>query len=78
MNEGGGLGAQLRHCLDCFDCLFRGLRSGRVDYDGRERDTRTEADMDRGRDPLAEVARVLREEIAKLADRDLEVRWTNP
>ena len=34
--------------------------------------------MDRGRDQLAEVARVLREEIAKLADRDLEVRMDEP
>jgi hypothetical protein len=38
------IGPHLRHCLDHFTCLLRGLDSGRVDYDGRDRDTQLESD----------------------------------
>jgi hypothetical protein len=38
------IGPHLRHCLDHFTCLLRGLDSGTVDYDGRERDPRLEND----------------------------------
>ena len=34
----GGVGAHVRHILDHYDCFLRGVESGRVDYDQRERD----------------------------------------
>jgi uncharacterized damage-inducible protein DinB len=36
------LGAQLRHCLDFYQCFLRGVKNGKVDYDLRERDEITE------------------------------------
>jgi uncharacterized damage-inducible protein DinB len=38
------IGPQLRHCVDHFTCLLRGLEGGLVDYDARDRDERTERD----------------------------------
>lgn len=32
-----GIGAHLRHCLDFYGCFLRGINSGRIDYDWRER-----------------------------------------
>jgi len=38
------VGPQLRHCLDHFLCLLRGVESGAVNYDARDRDPRLEED----------------------------------
>ena len=38
------IGSHMRHCLDYFGCLIRGLELGEIDYDARERDPRTAAD----------------------------------
>ncbi|MCG3198431.1 MAG: hypothetical protein GHCLOJNM_02931 [bacterium] len=46
----GSVGAHLRHCLDHFACLFRGLECGAVDYDQRERDPLLEQDPERFRE----------------------------
>lgn len=40
----GTIGGHLRHCLDHFSSLLRGLDSDLVDYDHRERDPRIESD----------------------------------
>ncbi|MBL9174885.1 MAG: hypothetical protein JNL10_15210 [Verrucomicrobiales bacterium] len=40
----GTMGGHLRHCLDHFTSLLRGLDSDLVDYDHRERDPRIERD----------------------------------
>ncbi len=74
----GGVGTQLRHCLDCVVCFAQGVVTGRVDYDRRERDARTEVDPRYGADQLAEAARVLRDEVSGLDDRDLVVRMDEP
>ena len=37
-----GIGPHLRHCLDHFICFLRGVESGDVDYDARDRDERHE------------------------------------
>ncbi len=44
--ERGGVGAHLRHVLDHYDAFLDGLDSGRIDYDARERDPRTEIDIE--------------------------------
>jgi uncharacterized damage-inducible protein DinB len=36
------IGAQLRHCLDAWQCFFKGLTYGRIDYDQRERNPKIE------------------------------------
>ena len=36
------LGAQLRHCLDFYQCFLLGVKNGKIDYDLRERDEHTE------------------------------------
>jgi uncharacterized damage-inducible protein DinB len=36
------IGAQLRHCLDAWQCFFNGLTHGRIDYDQRERNLKIE------------------------------------
>jgi hypothetical protein len=40
------VGAQFRHDLDFAVCLLRGLATGRIDYNERERDTRVETDRE--------------------------------
>lgn len=56
------VGPQLRHCLDHFSCLLRGLENGLVDYDARDRNERVEQDaarcaatLDRIIDALGEI-----------------------
>lgn len=73
-----GVGMQLRHCLDCVACFVQGVANGRVDYDRRERDARTEVDPRYGADQLAEAARRLRDEVTGMDDRDLLVRMDEP
>lgn len=41
------IGAHVRHVVDYYRCFLRGLESGRVDYDARERDPGIEADPER-------------------------------
>jgi hypothetical protein len=36
-----GPGGHVRHILDAYDCLLRGVEAGRVDFTARERDERT-------------------------------------
>ena len=40
----GAISPHLRHCLDHFVCFFRGVESGAIDYDARDRDERLEQD----------------------------------
>jgi len=75
---GSSAGAHLRHCLDAFDCLLDGHDGGRVDYDRRARDRRTETE------PIAALERIetlrarLRDELAITSDRSLAVRADEP
>ena len=74
----GSVGNQLRHCLDCFACFFNGLETGRVDYDRRERDARTEVDLRHASQQLRATAQVLRREIASQVDCALVVCMDEP
>lgn len=33
-----GVGTHFRHCLDSYKCFLKGIESGRINYDQRERD----------------------------------------
>lgn len=65
--RGGGLfsaiGPHLRHCLDHAVCFLRGLRSGVIEYDARDRDLRVENDADYYR----EVARGVMDQLAGIS-----------
>lgn len=68
------IGVHLRHCVDHMDCLLRGLESGTVDYDDRERDPASELDTDRMRQRLSALDRALRRIDPDSVRRPLRVR----
>jgi hypothetical protein len=41
---GQRIGAQIRHIVEFYDCLFEGIERGRVNYDARRRDPVIESD----------------------------------
>ncbi len=49
------IGPHLRHCVDHYVCLLRGLETGIVDYDARDRDERIERDPERFREVATDV-----------------------
>ena len=54
-----GIGAHIRHIVDHYDCFLRGLDTGRIDYDRRQRNERIESDRMTGIDALrATIARL--------------------
>jgi hypothetical protein len=57
------IGPHLRHCLDHLVCFLRGLRSGVIEYDARDRDRRVETDADYYR----EVARHAMDQLAAIS-----------
>jgi uncharacterized damage-inducible protein DinB len=56
----GGVGPHFRHILDHYDCFLDGLERGRVDYDARHRDARTERERSVALARIAEICRRLR------------------
>lgn len=67
-------GAHLRHVLDAYRCLLRGLESGRVDYDARERDPRVERERAAARRVIDEICEGLAGLDESARDRPLAVR----
>lgn len=39
-----GVGVHLRHCIDFYECFLRGVKTGRVNYNEREREMLIETD----------------------------------
>jgi hypothetical protein len=70
----GGVGAQLRHCIDFYDCLLTGFACGRVDYTGRRRDPRVETDPDLAQQRIEKLILELSKLSAEDAERELLVR----
>lgn len=62
------VGAHLRHCLDFVQALVRGLETGTIDYDAREREPAIETDPEAA---LARFAR-LRRDVARLQSSPLD------
>lgn len=54
-----GSGAHLRHCLDHYDRFLAGLKSGRIDYDARARDQRTEKQRAIAQERIATIVQEL-------------------
>ncbi len=57
---GASVGAHVRHCLDHFEVLSRGVRTGRFDYDDRARDRDVECDRARAIARARQVSTELR------------------
>lgn len=68
------IGAHLRHCIDHFRCLLRGVAAGAVDYDARDRDPSLERDPARARRALEQVRSELESLDAEALTRPLTVR----
>jgi hypothetical protein len=49
------IGEHIRHLLDHFNCLFRGLETGLCDYDARERNPELEAEPGMARSAIDEI-----------------------
>ena len=70
----GGVGAQLRHCIDFYACFLSALAGGRIDYPRRQRDPRLETDRRHAESRLRELAETLKTFEAETGDRELLVR----
>lgn len=66
------VGAHLRHCLDFYDNFLRGVESGKVDYDTRQRNELIEKDRFFAMAKIDEIAERLNQ--ARGFDGDLLVR----
>jgi uncharacterized damage-inducible protein DinB len=72
------VGAHVRHCLDAFDRLIEGLEWGRVDYDRRARDPRTETESLAALERIERLRDELVERVAGEPDRSLRIRADEP
>ncbi|HXV76404.1 MAG TPA: DinB family protein [Candidatus Polarisedimenticolaceae bacterium] len=70
----GGVGAQLRHCLDFYDCFLAGITERAIDYNRRKRDTRAETDRSHAAERLHKVRETLLRLTADTGTRPLRVR----
>ncbi len=53
------IGAQLRHCLDFYQCFLQGVKNNKIDYDLRERDESTEHSRTRAMERIEATATML-------------------
>ena len=77
-----GVGSHFRHCLDSYHCFFKGIETGKIDYDHRERDELIERDREVAIARIETVIACLRnlascdETVPLMAQQDSEV-WTH-
>ena len=71
--DGQRIGAHVRHVIEFYERLFRGLPAGFVDYDARRRDTEIESDRIAAIWRLRELACSLRDDPSLQADLPLRV-----
>ena len=75
---GGTVGSHFRHCLDFYVSFLRGLETGNVDYDSRDRTPQWETSPERALGALARVVQDLEVLRAEDALRPLQVRGDGP
>ena len=75
---GGTVGSHFRHCLDFYVSFLRGLESGNVDYDSRDRTPQWETSRERALGALVRVVQDLEALRAEDALRVLQVRGDGP
>lgn len=71
------VGAHVRHALDCCLCFLDGAPAGRIDYDRRQREERTELDPTFARAQLETVVERFRS-LGQQAETELDVRSDVP
>lgn len=71
---GASIGGHLRHNLDHYACFLRGLDTGRIDYDDRERAAHVETDPRAAAAALTRAATGLRSVPLIVLEARLEVR----
>lgn len=59
---GGSIGGHMRHVLEFYECFFRGIRGGCVDYDSRRRDEAIETNPEAAGRAIVEFLKQLEEE----------------
>jgi uncharacterized damage-inducible protein DinB len=75
----GGVGSQVRHCIDFYECLLYGLENGdRVDYAARGRNRELETNRAAAADRLRQLADRLATIDPASLERRLEVRSEQP
>jgi hypothetical protein len=57
--NGGTIGGHFRHCLEFATCLLKGIETGQIDYNARERDQRLETDRKYAISGFTEAVNVL-------------------
>jgi DinB family protein len=68
------IGAHMRHCLDHFTCLRRGLDTGTVNYDARDRDATLEESVEGAHAVIVETRLVLERLSTDDMHRELNIR----
>lgn len=71
--SGSSLGQHLRHSLELFLCLQKGLTTGTVNYDKRDRDKAMETDKDVA---IATIALIRRELATHRDDRSIKLEMS--
>lgn len=72
------LGKHIRHILDHYLCFARDLKSGEIDYDQRQRDSRLETDKDYALTVIQDITIFFNQLIdSHFQDRPLSVRLCN-
>jgi hypothetical protein len=70
----GSIGSHFRHNLDFADNLLKGLETGRIDYNERERDVRVETDRQYARERFLNLIKTLKNVPPDESGRELLVR----
>lgn len=70
------IGPHLRHCVDHLHCLLRGLATGTIDYDARDREAILEVDPGRMLERLSALADELRALDPATCGRTVRLRQT--
>ncbi len=76
--EHGTVGDQVRHVLETFDCLIRGVRARRIDYDRRPRAQQLARHSAEARVRLSRILESVRSELVFLPSLELQVRLEAP
>lgn len=75
---GGTVGSHFRHCLDFYVSFLRGLETGNVDYDARDRTPQWETSRERALEAIARVGRDLEALTPDDIRRPLQARGDGP
>lgn len=82
-DDQSGVGAHLRHVIDCFRCFQHGLDTGRIDYDARQRNAHLERNRETAEQALLEISECLQSLTVDDAARPVQVKvdtaaWDDP